>query len=147
VIFSLRPIDHDRNKATSQPAPAEWLWIACTALFVILSLAVAGWLLFAMAADDRSILRLPQTLPASAVLLIAGSIYGAAEIVRWLRRHASRVRPSLGTFFLAAVLLSGGLLALNGLLARKHSAETRTIEDLRVVDKGSTIQRHQPNDP
>src|SRR5438067_934509 len=97
-------------KAGSRPPPAHPLWVACMALLAFLSLAVAGLLLFAMAADFRSIVRVPPALPASAVLLIAGAVYGAAEIFRWTRRQAPRVRASLGTLFLAAMLLSGGLL-------------------------------------
>lgn len=122
---------------------ARLFWSVSVGFVSFLSAVFAGfWLCFA-ALVEHSLLR-SSTVTGGIVLLLAGATYGVAEIVRRLRSRPPRVRLPLGTVFILVVFLSGGLLIVNGLLARKRSAETRVLEELRVIDEAIAHPSEQP---
>lgn len=122
------------NTASSGPL-ASRLWMAAMALCSFLSAIFAGLGLFMAVAHERSLLRDPAVM-GGMMLLFAGATYGVVEVTRRWRRRASWVSLPLGVLFVVVVFFSGGVLMVRGLLMRKHSAETRILEDLRVVEGG-----------
>jgi len=122
---------------------ASPFWTASIALFSLLSVAFAGVVFYIAAAGEPSLLR-SLTVMAGIVLLLAGAAYGVAEVVRRFRRRPPHVYLPLGTLFVVVVFLSGGLLIINGLRARRRSAATRTIEELRVIDDAIAQPNQKP---
>jgi hypothetical protein len=90
------------------------------------------WLYFAVT-EERSLLRNP-TVTGGIALLLVGAAYGGVEVVRRFRRLPPHIYLPLSTLFVVVVFLSGGLLIINGLLARRRTAATRTLEELRAID-------------
>jgi hypothetical protein len=50
----------------------------------------------------------------------------------------------LGTLFVLVLLLTGEILTINGIQFRRRSADTRMIEELRVVDDSSPPTKTHP---
>jgi hypothetical protein len=123
------------NATETNPAQsaARSFWVVVVALFSLLTAGFACFWIYFVVAYEPGLLRYP-TATGGMLLLMVGAAYGTIELTHRFRRHTPHIYLPLSALFIVVTFISGGLLIIDGLRARKRSADTRIIEGLRITE-------------